>query len=601
MFVFPSSESATPIKSPPWFSIVWILATLGFFFLSVLPAEQRYRTHRADSLQRIEQALEAQLQGGNLKQGIYVQAVTNPNLIELPEFNHVFDDQVKAAYAEFKLLRHPFLERAAAMPDQRLLLLLQPHHAFIMLLGLVCLIATGFVFEHLFDSLWIASCLLLNAAALFTLDLYVGNQWTPSLVYAWFWLSLIMMVIPCILKPRTDITFTLRLWLGNTKDFDLKLELWLFPLMFLGGGSAITWYLTDFPVRTASSALPVTAALALVSALLMTRIPTREQKLNRNPEVFGNQELARAEGLFEQEKPKEALEAMRELLQLDLENAQLMRIAHLAFQNEDIDLASLAYQAVLRRHLREGKSHDSVHLVLEMLERNLRVPGATIERTLDAAYTMGSQATVIKILPHLQDHPDVLPETVHRQYNRHIDAVLAQSKPDRNYLHELQRSLEFSFPGDPMSMRINQFLHATAPSLDPEPVTTPSYHIQKFVAVEIIRVQGNDITVELGGKYQKLPWTAILALYGCHVLGGDRGYHGFVVTRNKSKIFCCSFKATSLEKYEGPSATFENVWKDLLKQAPEDLPRVTLSDFENHMDSKDLEEKVQDFLNRVPA
>lgn len=602
MFVFPSSETATSLKSPPWLAFSWLIIT-GVIFLTVgLPETFRYQKSRAETIHRFEKALESQLKAGELKQGIYFQAVQQPAVIEDPGLHHVFNPEVKAAYSEVKMLRPPLLDKAEGAPNRRLLLLVQPHHFAVMLLGFCLLIPIGFMFEHLFDRLWIAMCFLVNGATLLVLDRIYQANWVPNPLFAWFWLTLLVMLIPCILKPRGAVTLTLRVWFGGTRDFEMKFPVWFFPISFILGSALVTWRLTDFDLISAPQALPVIAAQALLSALVFMRIPTHEYLVNSQPEVYSNRQIAQAESLFEEQKSVEALAILRELLQHDISNEQFMRVAHLAFRHDEHELTSLAYQAVIRDNLRNGKHHDNVQLVLEMLERNLRVPGGAIERALETAYTMGGQQIVVKILPHLNNHPDIEPESVHQHYTRHIDALLRQNTPDRNYLHELQHFIEYAFPNDPLSMRISQYLHATGQSIDPPVLTAPQYQIGKFIEVELIRVKGNDITVELaGGKQQRLPWTAILALYGCHVLGGDRGFRGYIMTRNRNKIFCCCFNSASLTKYEGESAVFENVWKDILSEAPEDLPRVALSDFENHVDDKDLEEKVQAFLNQVPV
>ncbi len=602
MFVFPSAETATSLKSPPWLSLAWLIVT-GVVFLTIgLPESFRYQETRTETVHQLEKALEAQLKAGDLKQGIYFQAVQRPAVIEEPSLHQVFNAQVKAAYSNVKILRSPLLDKAEGPPNKRLFLLVQPHHFLVMMLGFCLLIPTGFLFEHLFDSLWIATCFLVNGATLLVLDRVYDASWVPSPLFAWFWLTLLIMLVPCILKPRCNVTLTLRLWLGSTRDFEMKFPVWFFPITFIVTSALVTWYLSDFDMTQTPQALPLITAQALLNALVFMRIPTREHLENSQPEVFSNRQIAQAESLFEEQKSVEALAVLRGLLQEDIGNDQFMRVAHLAFRHDDHELSSLAYQAVLRSNLRNNKHHENVQLILEMLERNLRVPGGIIERALETAYTMGGQHVVVKILPHLHNHPDIEPETVHQHYSRHIDALLRQNAPDRNYLHELQRFTEYTFPNDPLSMRISQFLHATAPSIDPPSTTTPQYQIGKFIEVEIIRVKGNDITVELaGGKQQRLPWTAILALYGCHVLGGARGFRGYIMTRNRNKIFCCCFNSSSLSKYEGESGVFENVWKDILNEAPEDLPRVALSDFDNHLDEKGLEEKVQAFLNQVPV
>lgn len=126
--------------------------------------------------------------------------------------------------------------------------------------------------------------------------------------------------------------------------------------------------------------------------------------------------------------------------------------------------------------------------------------------------------------------------------------------------------------------------------------------IHKHLDVKILEVTNNFIALILQGqdKIQKVPWTAVEGLYGCHVTQGERGYRGSIFLKFKRKIFSCNFTRQSMMVKDrfGQSVGFEAVWESLKEHGPEDIPFLDLNDFPDVVNLSNYPRMAQEFIDQ---
>ena len=599
MVIYPTGENLTKGTSQPWGAVILILLSLAGYFALVLPRESRFSELQEEQLHVLHTALEDQLGQGELKQGIYFQAIKNPHLVADPEYANSFDDAVHRAYADYSSAVQPLTLIAKSDAGKRLILALMPHHWALLILGVLCLFFTNYLLEHLFDKLWVMSLTVVVAMSWFVFPFFIPAGFAPSLEFAWAYTMATLMMISCVLGPKVQLEVTFKTWFFRFVELRTKVPIWLFSLTFVLAVYVVTGYVSGYANLFDEKSLILIGVEALLLALVFSFLPTREILEDRDPEVHTNRELARVEMFLDEERRDEAMAILRELVQNPTNEEQVRRIADIAFTHDNNEIATLAFSYLLREANKKQDHNGSRNVLEDMLRHDLDVPGHLLTRTMEMAVNKGELTAARRLVPYVLDHPEIMEDQAMDLVGTMIDKIMLQQRPDRAYLYDLLGTLKAKSPNHPILEKLSLFLDKTAKSLEDESHVIFHDKVHSHIDVVLRQVDNDHIHMTLSnGKEQKVPWTAFLAIYGCHLLGTERGFRGCLILRFKRKVFACHFRASDLDQFEGAEG-FEEVWRRIMKFAPEDIPRVKLSEFEDLLDSKKVHERVDAFLSAI--
>lgn len=228
-----------------------------------------------------------------------------------------------------------------------------------------------------------------------------------------------------------------------------------------------------------------------------------------------------------------------------------------------------------------------------------QIPAAAIQSTIELAIQENQFQHVRKLVPVFKDHPSVDESQVNHVFTKIVDLCLASTDPDQAYLLQLRGWLEPYETCTELVDKINMFFGEQAH----EVAAGSNYaHIQsnfKNVDIELLQVANDHIRLKVDqGSSQDVPWTAIMALFGGHMISANRGYRGSVILRFKRKVFVCHFtnNQISINREDGEPLTFEDTWSLLKKYAPEDMPITKFREFRDYIDLISYDKALGEFL-----
>lgn len=597
MILYPSGESKTEHRSPPWATLVWIAIAIGCYVYFVPKYAGEQARDRQEALARLRRLAEAQFKAGQLDRITWVRFNEEPRLLDDPEQAKRFTEAARIAWIEAND-RSPELNRIAHKPPRNLILLVTPHHWIVLLLGALCLLFMGYLLEHLYDSMFVFATYLLAGALLVLAQRFLPLAYQPSILLAWAHGVLLVLWVSWLVSPSAVLTVSVRGWFLRPFGDDYEVASITFPIIFTLGAVAATYF---SPYRMALSMLPAlllgagTGVLALMFVILPLRAPrqslTAEEKLQRD--------LAEAELRFEQGDAKAGLAILHQLAKLEPHRRYMAAIANLAWHNDDPELAKHCYLHMIRKAHLPSDAPAYFEALGDMLFRRLPVAGTYVTKGMSLAIETYNREQIGTLMPYLLDHQEIGREEVIALLERLGQRTLEQKAPDRLLVSQLQDWFQANAPNSPLLAKFATFFQGGSQESKLTGNFAQYRRIGRLVKVDLLDVQPQKIIVALEGqKEQRVPWTAVLGVYGCHIAGSSRGFRGCIVLQFQRKIFGCVFSSATIKfSHRAQPVTFERVWELLHDHVPEDVPFMIMKDFPTLKDEALLLSQAEAFIN----
>ncbi len=597
MIFYPSGESKTEHRSPPWATLFWIAIAIGCYVTFVPKYAAEQKQERQEALSRLRKLAEAQFKAGQLDRITWVRFNEEPRLLDDPEQAKRFTEAARISWLEANN-RPPELSRIASKPPRSLLLLVTPHHWLVLLLGAICLIFMGYLLEHLYDSLFVFATYLLAGALLVLAQRFLPVAYQPSILLAWAHGALFVLWVSWLVSPSAILTVSVRGWFLRPFGDDYEVASIVFPIIFTLGALATTYF---SPYREALSTLPALLLGATIGllALMFVILPLRAPRQSLTAEEKLQRDLAEAELRFEQGDAKNGLAILHQLAKQEPHRRYMATIANLAWHNDDHELAKHCYMNMIRKAHLPSDAPAYFEALGDMLFRRLPIAGAYVTKGMSLAIETFNREQIGALMPYLLDHREIGCDEVTALIERLGQRALEQKEPDRLLVSQLQDWLQANAPSSPILAKFSAFFQGGSHESKLTGNFAQYRSIGRLVNVDLIDVQPQKIVIALDGqKEQRVPWTAVLGVYGCHIAGGTRGFRGCIVLQFQRKIFACVFTSATIKfNHRVEPVTFERVWELLYEHVPEDVPFMIMKDFPTLKDESLLLSQAETFIN----
>ncbi len=601
MILFPSGDSQTERRDPPWASIIITGITLACYFLVLVPLKKEARARKTIAQQELIQALGEQFRQGNLSNDFWENAQADFRIIGKLENREIFSREVFRAWRDLEQLPQPLNILKGKDPIQKLLMILTPHEEGVLLVGVICLLLAGYFFEHLYDRQVLLALFFLSGGMWLVLESYAPAAWWPSPVFAWSNTILTLLLTIWLKSPKGTVTITFRTWFFKVIQSTFNLALVFLPIGF---GAFLVYfnlkhsvYQSEFSVQT----MVAPVAESLVFMVFLMGISFRDVD-DKGPEARMNRQFAMAESYFEKEQREEGKSVLVKLLANQPSISQVKRAGELAWKNHEGELAQQAYNQVLRDAINGQDLVTIIKTIEDMAYKDLSVPGSSLNTAMMAAMKKNMLADVRNLLPYYRSHIEIAPAEVIQIHEDLVAKITAQSHPNKEFLYECQAWLETNAPESEAILKAVTFFEVQARASESFSAVTSMHLIHKHVDIKLLEITNNYIALKLQGqdKVQNVPWTAVEGIFGCHVTRGDRGYRGSVFLKFKRKIFSCNFTRQSIMVKDrfGQPVGFEAVWEAFKAHRPEDIPFIDLNEFEDLDDVSNYPRLAQEFIDR---
>ena len=597
MLIYPSSESKTNHTSPPWVAMILVLISVGAFLGVHGPAARQAKLMNEEAAAILSAVLDNDVANRKLGEKTRFKVKQDPSLVGRSEMRDTFSAEARAAYQNWINTPKPMEIIARSGPIRKLLLTLTPHGIAVLIVGCLCLLLQGFLFEHLYDRLLPAAIFATSAALWLILDQKVPDPYWPSPLFAWANTVAVMTLFMWLAAPRAKVYLTIKVWLFRVFEIQPALPNLLFPTAFLGTYLGVLFYASPYGEQANPIALIAVGGQALLFypvLMAMTRRDDAEEAIGET-----NQMIARAESLFDEDKSKDAFLLLRKMMESDLDEEQLRRVADLAWRNHDNEIAKQGYRTLLKLALTGQEVHKLMAIIEDMNYKELDTPGAALTTAINLGLKKNMMQDVRKLLSYFRDHPEIEAEARLDFHARLVEKLVTGANPDKQYLAEVLEWLRRHHPDADATQRAELFFSQSRDSVKSSPMIGQKIH--KHVEAVLIEVNSKTVRMRVDNRSeQEIPWSAVVAFFGAHMTGEKRGFRGSVMLKFKRKIFSCTFDRNNIEIKDpiGQTMTFEAAWGLLEKNAPEDAPFLPMSKFEDMPDEKAFEEACLTFINK---
>lgn len=596
MILTTSGENITQKHGSPWASVALILLFAACYGTVILPLNKDYQQDRAQALAAFWTVAEAQFEAGNLANQFWVDLKTDPSIAGKKKNAEVFPPEITQAWDVYENQKHPVERVVGKGYPSALLTPITPATWWLGLLAALCLYYHGFLFEHLLDRLLAFGGFVLIGFVMLAAPQYLPPTYAPDPVFAWGYAVIAYLLMMLATAPTGRLDLNLRGWMGRSFSAPVTVPVFVFPVVFIIVYSAymiLGPYGANFnPVSLATPAL-VGGVFGVAGLVFGNR-----EKAAEDPESLINQQISAAELLYGEERHEEAKILLFSLFDHGPHKEQLRRMITLAWQHDAQDLLVRAYNSLLSKTLATNDILNIQAIVEEMLGRNLQVPGRTLITILNTSIRNEQIRAAKRIVPHLMRAKDTEPDAVQGVLERLIPKVVDERTPDVAFLDLSLKWLQKHAPESGAVARIKHLKGSFAPQ-EAELNTHSGPIVQQFVSIELHRIGVSDIHLCIvDRKMQKVPWTAVRGVFGCHMQGGERGLRGCIVISFQRRTFGCIFNVDRIKvknPYDG-IMSFEDTWNKLSEQVPEDLPFTKMKDFEGIPDQGAFEAAVEKFL-----
>lgn len=597
MIVYPTSENRTLLRFPPWLTYgLLALSTAGFLGI-YLPAKGQHSQSQLESQEAIRQELYKQHEAGTISEAFFIRAHEDLSVIGNPEFSANYTDSVRDLYKASTTIPHPIETWYLRDTTQHFIYALIPHHWSLLLLAFLCLPALGYIFEHLYDRLVYAGLISLIAPCWVVLSPHIKSSFWPNPIFSWSMTMATVLAAMYVTAPRAIVTLTFRTWFLKGFEARIHLPTLIFPALFYCGVTLINMQFPEFQRHFSAEQLASAALLGGIIGLFVLVLPSRNQQFDGNPETQINQQLARAEVYFTNQQKEKAISLLQELLDLGPTLQQTRRIANLAWEHHQTELADRAFKSALRKTLQNDDHSLAFQIVETMVFHNLQVPDSVLLKTAEFGIKNGKVETVRKMIPYIQDQPGLNIKDISQLQERLVTALFDRPDPNRTELYEIKQWFEANDPQSGALAKIDHFLSQFSSEAGLLSNYAPKSNVHKHLPVTLTTITSNQILFRTGSDSEKtVPWTAVLGGFGC-LLDQDSGFMGALFIQFKRKLFACTFthRDILIKDDTGKLISFANAWRELEKlKGP--LPFTSLEDFETIRDAARFPEAAERFV-----
>lgn len=598
MLVYPTRESKTHLTFLPPVSLAIVAISLVLYLAVFQPKHHAYETQRIELKKRLLDAVAEEVDAKKIDYAVIEKVRQNPDILTHPDYAHL-SFVVKNAYRALKDWEPPLIALKQSQSWDHYLLALMPHSIWFLLLTLVFLPTIGFVFEHLYQSIIFGVIFICSGVALSLLSSFFPEEYWPDPIFMFSYSVATLILLGWIVAPNAIITFDLKAWFFKSFQHKIVLPSSVIPLLFFPGFIADGFYGSAYSQFFQPQAMVAIPILAVLFALMLIPLPTREGMLEKDPHTVVNTKLTQVELLLEQEKLDGARQILEELVNDPLDMEQIMRIADLAWQTNQRDICERCYLKALRIVLPARSFQKMLPIVETMTFRHLSVPASALCSTIELGLREKHFQEIKNLLPYLQDHPDVTRQDRDRIFEKVVDFNLSNRQPDDETLLQLRQWLGEDEESTPLREKIEAFFQNRADQETPVVGVSFAYQVNRHVDIELLDVATDHVRLQVKETQpQNVPWTAVLAIYGSHLTSQQRGYRGCIFIRFKRKIFGCHFSNADvlMTEREGVRVSFESAWRQLQEQTPEDIPFRAFEDFEDFDTVDEHLARAQEFL-----
>ena len=602
MLVFPSGESKTKATSPPWAGIILAVASLAGYFLLVMPQIDQYERERERTNAAFKDALRQQFEAGHLNEQFWVSSQEDPNMVGDPENFTIFSEAVRRAYHKSRNVPLPLDSMQNGPALQKLALILAPNHWALLVVGIVCLWLTSFLFEHQYDRQFLLATFLLSGCLWIVLDGVVSATYWPPPLFAWSNSIAVLVILGWLTAPRATITLTVKPWPGSNTAFYPLIPAALVPFLYLSALIAVNGYFSPYQSYFSFlNLIPIPMEAALFGLLLMM-VSSRQYDEDEDPESLINQQISGTEMLFNEEQFEEGAAVLQNILNAGPTVSQVEKIIHLAWRQDLTGIAHSGYHILLKKAIGSQNYYRILEVIEEMLYRGISVQGPSVIKIFQMSIRRGQIQDARKLLPFIKDHQEVDSETVLQMHEQLLTLLLKQKDPDKRYLLELKEWLEHHHPHSPITGELQAFFQQESQEPQDRDELSRKIAIHRRVPIRITEVNTNRIVVEIKSKVRQIPWTAMLGIHGCYVATDNRGFRGCAILKFQRKVFACHFSSgeIGIPDPKGKPLSFEGLWALFKIYIPEDLPFREMKEFDTLRSEEAYVDMLQDFINENP-
>ncbi len=582
---------------PPWAAISLTVICLLVHFFVYVPEHKRVFDRQVELKTRLFEALDWDVDQGLISHEFSIKARNDPSVLDDPEYLSVVSESVKVSYQALAIVKAPLhRDRNNGLGNLGPNLVMS-HSVFILILTLIFLPLAGFLFEHVYHHV-VAIVIYIGTATAISIMPTDSSVWPPPSM-AWSFSLATIVLLTLFVAPTAVLTMNIRGWLIRSFHHQIKIPFVVFAiffgLLFAFSHSRWTPYLDDF----SWSYVWVVPALAVAWLFILLMVPNRERRDASDPETVVDNNLARIEMLFGDEKYSEARDALAGLVDKGPTLDQLLRIGELAWRHNENELSDRCFLTAVRQVMPSKDLARILPVVDEVAFKGRGIPAAALETTIELGIQENQFALVRKLVPVFKDHPNIDDAQIHFLFTKIVNMFLSSKEPDQQYLLQVRGWLEPKEVCADLVDRINEFFSQKSQE-DETILNYTSFHqIGAQVNIELLAVTNDHIRLQLeGGSNQDVPWTAIIALYGGHMISASRGYRGSIILRFKRKVFSCNFTSNQIliTREDGESLGFEDTWSLIRRYAPEGMPVTRFRDFRDHIDLDAYQRNMDVFL-----
>ncbi|MCB9396185.1 MAG: hypothetical protein H6510_00085 [Acidobacteria bacterium] len=599
MILYPSAETRTHFKNPPWTTLV-VCLVLGALFISVYaPRRAQYQEKKRLVRQLLVQALDEEVSEGRLRHDLALRAQEDPAYLNAdPELKQALSLTTLKKLEAWTQTQNPQDSMVGDNLGEKVFFSLVPNNAALLITIILGLILFGYMLEHIYSSFVVGLVYLLSIVGIQYLDWVLPTDYQPHPALNWANWSLAIVTMTFLMAPLGAITLTLKTWIGRITNIEIKVPTAVLYLVFIASFLIINFKFSsqdEYSLKSLAGSLVISFSLLL----LLWKAPTRS-KIIQNQGRTSDSELASIELLFKEDHDEKALAKIEELLRNDLSSDQLLRVADMAWQHNASEMANRTYNLGFRNMITENQNLTEILPIFEKLVvRGVPFPLSIMRSTLEKALANNHVSLVRRLLPYYQKQEQVSREALLDIYEKLHAKLATPGKEDETGLQELLSWSEEDPVFSPLHHKIMMYFSSKA---EGQTGFLESYsalnRIDHHVDIQIKGIETTHVSVVLpNGQAQNVPWSAAMGLMGGHVLTPERGYRGCFFLKNKRKIFACHFRPKDVDlTRNGAAITFEDFYVWFRQEAPEDIPVIEFDQFKDFNDESAYMDEVEKFL-----
>ncbi|MDJ0836565.1 MAG: hypothetical protein QNK37_08610 [Acidobacteriota bacterium] len=598
MIFYPSEETKTNRRGIAWASLILVAASILGYALIVVPLTADYQADLERTERAFWEAVDRQYQSGTLDNDFLVSVRQDPDIAGLAENRGIFSEEVRKAYRTMTTQSLP-MERLSARGNLgKLSVIISPSSLLILIPGCLALWLMGFVLEHRYDRQLALALFILSGFLWVFLEDRVPAPWWPAPVFAWMWTVTVFLWVGWLSSPGASVIVTVRAWFGASFKFTPAVPTLYLCLGFTAIALAYAWF-GPYAALFRPESLTAVLMEAGIFSLVFIFFAPKEKVVDDDPESLVNQQISAAEVLYRDERYEEATHVLSNLLDHNPDMDQLGKMINLAWHQDETEVVERCYAALLKKAVATNDFYRILTVVDEMVLRRIPVPGRSLLNLVNISLRQELVKDALKLLPYLRESNQVEKEDIITSHERLAEILVRQQQPDYAALKEIYAWIAGNHPKSE-TLGLIKTCFGKRKASKAETRLVHRIRIEKVVNVELFDVGISHLELRIPGKkMQRVPWTAVLGLFGCHMSTENRGLRGCIVIKFQRRVFGCIFSPDSIQIKDsfGRIMSFEETWNKLQEQVPGDLSFLKMKDFQQIPTEAAFESGLSAFMN----